>query len=459
MEVKKFEQEEKFSICEDCKSLLSKRYGFYICPNCGLIAREILKKNTTKLKFFKANEEQVKKDAELQIQRLLSYFYLPMNGELEFNLKRLFTDIWKSLDNKTKYKDADKLIPIIFYYYFQNRRFISRKELLEQTDLTREEFNAFTIQISEFLPLYPLELKRHQIFKRFLKLQDEFDLEREFYYISVHLLLNLPSILSTSRDIIAATISILTKLVENDESISVNQILRFFKVNRSTVRYFVIEKIIKEYNLLGFTNLGQSKELLVDFLNKKILNRITSESLLNSRTNKEFRINEFLSVRLEGENSVIYVKGKKFRYCKYLLLNFEREKFKRYEKIDSIDKAEQYLDPSLEHQNIEEFHLTPKQEFKGHCSNLQAWAEHKYDTRILHRNMAFPLLKALTNAGDPLAKRVFKEEIAKRFLSGAENVVEFLLEEDYLKYLDSEETSFILSRMAENNSKIGSSAC
>ena len=50
--------------------------------------------------------------------------------------------------------------------------------------------------------------------------------------------------------------------------------------------------------------------------------------------------------------------------------------------------------------------------------NLQVWAEMNYDTRILHRNLAFPLLKKLAQVGDPIAKKALKDEIAKRFLSG-----------------------------------------
>ncbi|GAJ21819.1 unnamed protein product, partial [marine sediment metagenome] len=32
--------------------------------------------------------------------------------------------------------------------------------------------------------------------------------------------------------------------------------------------------------------------------------------------------------------------------------------------------------------------ITPEQEFMVHCFNLQAWAEHKYDTRLRHSNLA-----------------------------------------------------------------------
>ncbi|KKL47399.1 hypothetical protein LCGC14_2335940, partial [marine sediment metagenome] len=83
--------------------------------------------------------------------------------------------------------------------------------------------------------------------------------------------------------------------------------------------------------------------------------------------------------------------------------------------------------------------IPPETEFWAHCSNIQAWVEHGYDTCILHSNLAFPLLKELTKAGDPQAKKVFKEEIAKRFLKGNFSVKENLVEEKYLNYLNKEE--------------------
>lgn len=87
----------------------------------------------------------------------------------------------------------------------------------------------------------------------------------------------------------------------------------------------------------------------------------------------------------------------------------------------------------------QEFYLGAKSKFWGHCSNLQAWYENKYDTRLLHSNLLFPLLKKLTEAGDSLAKRVFKEEIAKRYTSNNTTVREFLRIEGYLDYLSKEE--------------------
>jgi len=80
----------------------------------------------------------------------------------------------------------------------------------------------------------------------------------------------------------------------------------------------------------------------------------------------------------------------------------------------------------------EDVGLLAREEFKGHCSNLQAWVEYDYDTRLLHRNLAFPLLKRLVSVGDGKAKHRFFLEVEKRFKSGYPTVQTYLIIEGYL---------------------------
>ena len=75
-----------------------------------------------------------------------------------------------------------------------------------------------------------------------------------------------------------------------------------------------------------------------------------------------------------------------------MLLNIETTRFKDYDSIQSIDEAAEYLNRTLERGYRK---IDPETEFWGHCSNLEAWAENNYDTRFLHRNLAFPLLKII----------------------------------------------------------------
>jgi len=203
--------------------------------------------------------------------------------------------------------------------------------------------------------------------------------------------------------------------------------------------------LVEKYNLLDYieisTRTGQNVQsafnLLTDTLVDKYVPKTMRESLL------EFKINKYLTLKLQNDRTNIYVNGNLFNQCKYLLLNIPKDSVHLYDNIESIDEAAEKLDRSLEgiYHNID---ITPETEFWGHCSNLQAWAENNYDTRLLHRNLAFPLLKALVEAGDPRAKKVFKEEIALRLESGYSSVVRYLVDQGYLNYLSDEELKAIL---------------
>ena len=61
-----------------------------------------------------------------------------------------------------------------------------------------------------------------------------------------------------------------------------------------------------------------------------------------------FKINNYLSLKLENGKTVIYVKGKRFIQCNYLLLNIPQNEVRRFEEIKSIDESVEKLDKSLE---------------------------------------------------------------------------------------------------------------
>ncbi len=154
---------------------------------------------------------------------------------------------------------------------------------------------------------------------------------------------------------------------------------------------------------------------------------------------KEFKVNNLITLRMENDRTNIYIKGRLFRQCKFLLLNkLYLGEIKDYvEDFRSVDEEIEDFAQSLE-QGINN-DISPKTEFWAHCSNLQVWVENDYDTRLLHRNLAFPLLKKLSEDGDVLAENKFKEEIFKRLERGTPSVIQYLLENGFIKYLNREE--------------------
>ncbi|MFX0138520.1 MAG: Rab family GTPase [Candidatus Hodarchaeota archaeon] len=222
-----------------------------------------------------------------------------------------------------------------------------------------------------------------------------------------------------------------TECVENDKKPSRDQ----EKLSNNSEG---IEKTEKVFENLAVTLLeGVSQNIIVVPKPLKLKRRLYREVW------PEFRVNDYLVLKLVNNRTKIYVGGVLFNHCKYLLLNIDYDEIEEYDKIESIDEAAEKLGVSMHGIRFQKYHISPETEFWGHCSNIQAWYENKYDTRILHRNLAFPLLEALIKAGDPLAKKVFKEEIAQRLESGYPSVVLYLIKQGYLKYLNREELNTI----------------
>lgn len=167
---------------------------------------------------------------------------------------------------------------------------------------------------------------------------------------------------------------------------------------------------------------------------------------------KEFIINPYLKVRLEDGRTNIYVGEKRFIQCKYLLLHVIDGTEENLDEIDSIDEAAEVLDHSLRgttHSSNSD--IDAETEFWAHCSNLQTWYEHDYDTRLIHKNLSFYLLKELGSVGDKKASKVYKEEIAKRFNSGFLPVQVYLITQGYLYSLNKEQLEVVIDEDAIDN--------
>ncbi|MFX1269530.1 MAG: hypothetical protein ACFFAK_16335, partial [Promethearchaeota archaeon] len=173
-----------------------------------------------------------------------------------------------------------------------------------------------------------------------------------------------------------------------------------------------------------------------------------------------------ITLKLENGKTFIYVNGKRFLQCIRLILNIPKKDTQLYDEIESIDEAADLYNKRLSQNRIvtgpmarpvlDQTHdITPEEEFWGHCSNIQAWVENEYDTRILKSNISFPLLRELTQAGDPLARKVFKDEIALRLESGYPSVVQYLINQGYIKYLTPFEFKTVIdtTKLIENISR------
>ncbi len=169
---------------------------------------------------------------------------------------------------------------------------------------------------------------------------------------------------------------------------------------------------------------------------------------------KTLAVNQYLTLKLKDKKTYIYVGNKEIFVCKKVGINIIPRKIKDFLKYESIDNLE-----GLNYEIDEELEIDPETEFFVHCSNLQTWENNGYNTDIIHSSIAFPILKELAEIGDLRAKRVFKEEIVKRFLSGNRNVQEYLIIEGYIRILSQLEREALfrteLSRFTSLEAYVG----
>ena len=147
-----------------------------------------------------------------------------------------------------------------------------------------------------------------------------------------------------------------------------------------------------------------------------------------------FKINEYLSVSFDGNNTKILVKNAKYPVCG-LLTNrpYGPPPVDEITSIDEYASKHHHINPRTSKGLI-----TPAEEFWGVCSNLQAWAELDYEPTLLHSNVSLYLLKSLIHAGDSKAKERLTEFVVNRFLLDSPLVVDSLMREYYINYIPRE---------------------
>ncbi len=153
----------------------------------------------------------------------------------------------------------------------------------------------------------------------------------------------------------------------------------------------------------------------------------------------EHVLNEHVTLKLVKGKTTVHVDGEKFWTCASLVFSIPASEVEKFDEIESIDQAMGVLPHDEGNINI-----SPEEEFWGHCSNLQAWIEYDYDSRLIDSRIGFPLLFRLGEIGDERAKRKFKEECAKRFQSGWLPTIEYLWRDVYLSRFDEEEQEVLL---------------
>lgn len=120
-------------------------------------------------------------------------------------------------------------------------------------------------------------------------------------------------------------------------------------------------------------------------------------------------LNPCMDLAWHDGKPTIFVNGEPFLQCSFLLATVPVTK--DIISVDDLSKESRVLEGE---DAMTILGMTETEVLQAHASNLIAWIENGYDTRILHSNLSFPLLKELARAGDVTARRVLQFEIESR---------------------------------------------
>jgi len=229
-------------------------------------------------------------------------------------------------------------------------------------------------------------------------------------------------------------------------------------------KYKVIERLNARYDSKSWDQKRINRffsELHRNISSKTILkideifpDKITRRKLMRGLPEKEFKVSDLITLEFENtpENRsiIVLLNGERFffhrsLYSIKLYLKTTDSKEDRF--INYGDHAGEY---SPEYRAFLK-KVSFEQEFWVYCSNIQAWVENNYDTKLLDYCCAFPILRKLVELGDTKAQKAYKKEILKGLTSQNEELIRFLLEKEYFNYLDLEERKRVLLTIFEKN--------
>lgn len=140
-----------------------------------------------------------------------------------------------------------------------------------------------------------------------------------------------------------------------------------------------------------------------------------------------FIANEFISLKLEGDKTEIYINDKRFNQCKYLLISLPVQELDDWEEYKSMDEIIKISENGKGEQHADG--LSGEEAFVGHCSNIQAWIENDYDYKVLDSKLSIPIILQILKS--LLRKR---EEFRNFFMKVVKTLDEFVSERLKNKY-------------------------
>ena len=157
-------------------------------------------------------------------------------------------------------------------------------------------------------------------------------------------------------------------------------------------------------------------------------------SFLEERRNRPkeiVKINYYLDVRFIKKIAIVYVENKKIFP---IMLSFFMKSSENNHTFNYYDERSDFYERTGRIGNFpKEMGIDAYQHFQMLCFMLKHWYTHNYNTQLLPKEVAFPLLKELSVVGASNAN--LSQEVKKRFVELLPSVQMYLIQENYWDYL------------------------
>jgi hypothetical protein len=202
---------------------------------------------------------------------------------------KVFKDIRGKLPKGTKYRNPDKLVPTLIYFYCKKEKVVmDERELLEIAKVNKKDYSYCKLKISGLIPQYYERNRRELILNKVMGVREEYGLEMDFYRDAKTILIKLwEGIKLTTDDVIAGLVSLIAILCHYREKITVSAICKTLNIKMSTIQSQVKRKLIQRFKVPGFQSLVSSADLLKTVMYKLgVFNSLEGSKQLEKVENK-----------------------------------------------------------------------------------------------------------------------------------------------------------------------------
>jgi len=240
-----------------------------------------------KIQHAQSNINYLHHCTRVEISRLLTRLGLP--ASFKAPIFTVFKKILSQLKKGTKYRNPEKLLPTLLYFYCKKEGVaIDEVKLMDLSKIDKKDYNYCKLKISRLMPQYYERNRKDLIMNKILGLTEQYRLGMAFYYDTKKVLLRLwQGIKCTTDDVIAGLVSSIAVLCHYRDKVTISSICRTLNIQMSTIQSQVKRKLIEHFKVPGFESLVKSADLVKTIIYELGIFKNTEEKEVTPKTEEK----------------------------------------------------------------------------------------------------------------------------------------------------------------------------